>query len=501
VASSLAITTVAHFFEQTQAAAEKLPEFDLLGLPTAARRLSTAVQEANNEILAISKTSDKHQGMGTTIVAILFDVPRRRLHIAYVGDSRCYRLRDGRMELLTFDHSLINDVLELRPNIDDARVKKLPQNVITRALGMSDNLRVSVRSHDLLHGDRYLLCSDGLSDVVDDHQMAEALGLNVDCDEQVALLVNMALESSAQDNLAVVIVDCALPGSSAKAATRPMKSRMRKASRPKLPRLTPADRESVPGDIPEIAAFDRKSDRDSSPSINVVPAEAGSEEMAEALQDVMTPDVHDEPTPAELLPSPEENKGGRYKIVNEEPTDEGVAVRKKPTPAPTSQGRLGLPGARRHPTMPDAPKSKKKPGRAYSAPRLNKPDVSSDAPVDSRSGDTRRPPSSPPDTRIPMPSNTRTRRPEAAVAPASPALASALERFRQNPPDDRATIPGTPPPPRKPLPPQREPLATSEFTGDGDDAIPCHACGSVISQRAEFCMYCGATTGFVVPKK
>src|SRR5690606_29468778 len=97
VAASLAITTIAHFFEQTETGAASLPHFDGLGLRTAARRLSAAVQEANREILEIAKSSDKHRGMGTTIVAALFELDYRMVHIAYVGDSRCYRLRDGRL--------------------------------------------------------------------------------------------------------------------------------------------------------------------------------------------------------------------------------------------------------------------------------------------------------------------------------------------------------------------------------------------------------------------
>ncbi len=291
VAASLAITTIAHFFEQTHEAADSLPEIDGLGLYTAARRLAAAVQEANREILEIAKTSDKHRGMGTTIVAALFDVEHRSLHVAYVGDSRCYRLRDGRLEQLTHDHSLINDVLELRPNISDERVKKLPQNVITRALGMMDNLRVSVRSHEVSHDDRYLLCSDGLSDNVDEEQILESLALDIPCDEQVELLVSMALEAGASDNVAAIIVDCALPQSatSARASTRPIKKTHRKSSRPKLPRVllrNTVTEESVP----EIVLYDRPEARDSSPLIHVVPAASGSPDVMEAFHVVLAED-------------------------------------------------------------------------------------------------------------------------------------------------------------------------------------------------------------------
>ncbi len=291
VASSLATTTIAHFFEQTQDGADALPRIDGLGLHTSARRLSEAIQEANREILEIAKTSDKHRGMGTTIAGALFDLDHRLLHLAYVGDSRCYRLREGRLEQLTHDHSLINDVLELRPNISDERVKKLPQNVITRALGMMENLRVSVRSHEVSHGDRYLLCSDGLSDNVGDGQILESLALDIGCDEQVALLVSMALEAGASDNVATIIIDCALPHANmkAKASTRPVK----KKSRPKMPRVDVRANKD-PGvteeSVPEIVLYDRPDTRDSSPLIHVVPEASTTPEVIHALQSVIEED-------------------------------------------------------------------------------------------------------------------------------------------------------------------------------------------------------------------
>lgn len=288
VAASLAITTIAHFFEQTQGGADKLPEIDALGLYTAARRLAASVQDANKEIMEIAKSSDKHRGMGTTIVAALFDLDHRCLHVAYVGDSRCYRLRDGRLEQLTHDHSLINDVLELQPNISDERVKKLPQNVITRALGMMDKLRVSVRSHEICHGDRYLLCSDGLSDNVDDGQILESLALEIDCDEQVALLTSMALEAGASDNVATLIVDCSLPqaGQRNKASTRPIK----KKSRPALPRIDVLKHRVTEESVPEIVLYDRPESRDSSPLIHVVPAASQPPDVMRALAGVMSED-------------------------------------------------------------------------------------------------------------------------------------------------------------------------------------------------------------------
>jgi PPM family protein phosphatase len=461
VAASLAISTIAHFFERTRSAADKLPERDGLGLPTSARRLSAAVQEANEEILAISKHSDRHKGMGTTVVASLLDVTHSKVHVAHVGDSRCYRLRDGRLELLTQDHSLINDVLELRPNISDERVKKLPQNVITRALGMMDNLRVSIRSYELVHGDRYLLCSDGLSDVVHEQQLNEVLSLDIECDQQVAILVNMALEAGSDDNVAVVVLDCSLPsGGGVQASTRPIKTSRKKASRPKMRRVEappPRVREET---IPEIVLYEepQDGDRESSPLVHVVPRESTTAEMVSAVADMMGREE------IPRAPISSSSGGGRTTRdwVETDPRDDGRYAHvddsrqtrpsaKSPMPASvrTQRGALPTKGA-----------------KGYSAPRIQKHPADFDDP---RRGATRRPADS--DT------------PSGPSSSPDPRLGG---HTRQPPPLRK----------RAATPPMRHKLDTTDFTGE--HSIVCHACGSIIAADAETCVYCGAMTGFVI---
>ncbi len=204
VASVLATTTAAHYFESTQEAASSAPAYDEMGLSWAARRLATAFQRANQEVREVAESSDRRKGMGTTMVAAYMDLQRSTLVLGHVGDSRCYRLRDGRLERLTQDHTLINDVLEIQPDIDPDRAAALPRNVITNALGMEDRVRVSVRTYEVAPGDRYLLCSDGLTDEVDDGQIQQALQLSSGSDEAVRLLIDMANEGGSRDNIAVV---------------------------------------------------------------------------------------------------------------------------------------------------------------------------------------------------------------------------------------------------------------------------------------------------------
>lgn len=209
MASTLAMSSLAHFFEESQ---DDATGFDVLGLPKGARRLSQAVHHANAEIVQMARTNDRFHGMGTTVVAVAVDRQSAIVHLAHVGDSRCYRVRAGQLELLTQDHSLANDVLELAPHISDERAIQLPSRVITRALGMSDQVRVAVQSHAIVPGDRFLLCSDGLTDMLDEEQIADALRQELRPDATVKVLLDIANAAEARDNVAAVVVECRSAG-------------------------------------------------------------------------------------------------------------------------------------------------------------------------------------------------------------------------------------------------------------------------------------------------
>jgi serine/threonine protein phosphatase PrpC len=208
VASALATTTVANVFESSATALAERPEIDDLGLWTTARRLAAAIRRANSEVIEVAKRTAKYQGMGTTVVALAFSADGDVVHIAHVGDSRCYRLRAGLLEALTVDHSLVVDVLEMYPDADDSLLARVPRHVVTRALGMEESVRVAGRSLRALAGDLYMLCSDGLTDILDDWRIEEILSEPRTPDDHVRALINAALDAGAEDNIAVVIVAC-----------------------------------------------------------------------------------------------------------------------------------------------------------------------------------------------------------------------------------------------------------------------------------------------------
>ncbi len=208
VASALCARSMANYFGATIRTAHESPEFNRFGIPHGARRLSAAVLKANRDIVEISRSSQAHRGMGTTVVAACFAARSGLMHVAHVGDSRCYRLRSGHLELLTKDHSLLTDVIEQRPELDDEVLARLPKNVVTRALGMDGQLRVSIRSYTVVEGDRYLLCSDGLSGPVSAPEMANVLGLDEPPEAIVERLISLANAAGGPDNIAALVLHC-----------------------------------------------------------------------------------------------------------------------------------------------------------------------------------------------------------------------------------------------------------------------------------------------------
>lgn len=206
IASALCARSMANYFGATIRSTHQSPEFDRFGIPHGARRLSAAVLKANRDIVEISRSSQAHRGMGTTVVATCYSARSASLHVAHVGDSRCYRLRAGQLELLTKDHSLLTDVIEQRPELDDQVLARLPKNVVTRALGMDGQLRVSMRSHTVVEGDRYLLCSDGLSGPVPAPEIAAALGRDETPQQVATRLIELANAAGGPDNIAVLVL-------------------------------------------------------------------------------------------------------------------------------------------------------------------------------------------------------------------------------------------------------------------------------------------------------
>lgn len=194
VASWLAVRTVENFLSGAP--------------PGSAPRvlLRQAVALANTEVLDQSRRRSGQRGMGTTLtLAWIIDW---RLYLAHVGDSSAYRLqsRSGRMEKLTHDHSLVEEMVRLG-GITRQEARRHPQrNVLTRALGIEPEVEPDQRVIPWRRGDRLLLCTDGLSSLLSDAEMAEGLRPARDLEAGLNHLLNLALGRGAPDNVTMVMV-------------------------------------------------------------------------------------------------------------------------------------------------------------------------------------------------------------------------------------------------------------------------------------------------------
>ena len=169
-----------------------------------------AVVEANASIFQGAHGNAAQRGMGTTLTAMVVLVDesgQRRLAMVNVGDSRTYVLRAGRLRRVTIDHSYVQELVSTG-HITEAEARSHPRrNIVTRALGIEPNVRVDTWVLPFVLGDRYVLCSDGLVDEVDDGEILELLLANSTPQEAADALVASANEHGGRDNVTVVVVD------------------------------------------------------------------------------------------------------------------------------------------------------------------------------------------------------------------------------------------------------------------------------------------------------
>lgn len=166
-------------------------------------RLINALKKANDQIYHESVERPEYRGMGTTTTTILMH--RNQAMIAHVGDSRAYLVRNGAIRQITEDHSWVNEQVKAGfITSDEARTHRL-KNVITRSLGHEKDVRVDVVRLDLKVGDKYLICSDGLNNMVTDAEIQEAVSANP-LKESLENLVNLANERGGFDNITAVLI-------------------------------------------------------------------------------------------------------------------------------------------------------------------------------------------------------------------------------------------------------------------------------------------------------
>lgn len=205
VASKMAVDTLEEFFEATADDPERTWPYKMdrtKGYEE--NRLITAIKLANLRIYETAQRNSRQRGMGTTIVG-MFAV-EDGIYVAHVGDSRAYRIRDGAMELLTEDHSLLNDYKKMK-RLTEEEIANFPhKNVIVRALGMKDSVKVDTQFQVPRVNDVLLLCSDGLAGPVSDEGILKVvLDSGDDLSAASHRLIEAANESGGPDNVTCVL--------------------------------------------------------------------------------------------------------------------------------------------------------------------------------------------------------------------------------------------------------------------------------------------------------
>jgi protein phosphatase len=205
VASRMAVDTIVSYFKETQDEQPVTWPFKLdRGTRHDVNRMVTAIKLANLKIFEEAQRNPACRGMGTTCVSTLF--VDDALIVGHVGDSRLYRLREGLFDQLTEDHSLLNDYVKMK-HLSAEEIAAFPhKNVIVRALGMKGTVQVDVIVEPPRLGDVYILCSDGLSGMVPDTDIAEIVANEPDLDRVCDRLIAAANGNGGLDNVTVVAV-------------------------------------------------------------------------------------------------------------------------------------------------------------------------------------------------------------------------------------------------------------------------------------------------------
>jgi PPM family protein phosphatase len=165
--------------------------------------LDTDVKRAMDICFNAANSNPQYAGMGTTLVVAVFR--DSRLLLGHVGDSRGYRLRAGRLVQITHDHSLLQEQIDAGLITVEQAAFSANKNLVTRAVGVEDTVLLETHVHEVMPGDLYLLCSDGLSDMLDDESISQLLQACDSLDEAAGALIDAANDAGGKDNISVIL--------------------------------------------------------------------------------------------------------------------------------------------------------------------------------------------------------------------------------------------------------------------------------------------------------
>ncbi|TPV93135.1 MAG: Stp1/IreP family PP2C-type Ser/Thr phosphatase [Myxococcales bacterium FL481] len=209
VASEIAVTTITEYFQRSDEEEPSTWPFRMPAHATERNAMTLAIKLANSKIFETAQAEPDKHGMGCTVDAIFF--AKGRCYIGHVGDSRVYLMRHGHLKQLTEDHSLLNDYRRMK-EMSGEEVASFPhKNVVVRALGLTEHVAVDVLVEQIELGDTYLLCSDGLTDMIGDHEILDILARNPQVDSACAELIEAANRAGGVDNITTLLASVEEP--------------------------------------------------------------------------------------------------------------------------------------------------------------------------------------------------------------------------------------------------------------------------------------------------
>ncbi len=169
------------------------------------RAMEICVDNANRSIFNSANSNAHYAGMGTTLVVGVFRDDR--LVLGHIGDSRCYRFRDGLLNQITKDHSLLQEQMDAGLITPEQAATSSIKNLVTRALGVDESVLLEVNEHAVQAGDLYLMCSDGLSDMINDDAISEIVSGELPLEQRAKQLIDAANERGGRDNISVLMIE------------------------------------------------------------------------------------------------------------------------------------------------------------------------------------------------------------------------------------------------------------------------------------------------------
>ncbi len=203
VASEMAVSTIMDFMK-SPAKYNVERQTNNHRYHSATVQLEQAVLKANQIIYDAAERNSEYQGMGTTVVATLFH--NNCVSIAHVGDSRLYRIRENKLQQITKDHSVLQELIDCGFYTSEQARHSPNRNLVTRALGVSEEVNVEIQEQSVLSQDLYLLCSDGLNDMLEDGQIHKIINDSTTLEQAAQLLVSAANSKGGNDNISLILI-------------------------------------------------------------------------------------------------------------------------------------------------------------------------------------------------------------------------------------------------------------------------------------------------------